>query len=256
MSSESVPTVSVEGKAAVVIGGTAGIGRAIALALADEGADVIATSRSEDSVARVTEELRDLDATTTEITCDVRDRTSIERLREVAEETFGSVDLLVNSAGSVAQSSIVDMTDEEWERDIDVCLTGVFRACQVFGRAMSDGSIINISSMSAGQARENRAAYCAAKSGVNGLTRAVAADLAPDIRVNAIAPGFVKTELAGEKLEDGSQFRETVDERTPMDRVARPEEIAGMAIYLASSAASFTTGQVLTVDGGYDKSAQ
>lgn len=256
MDSESVPTVSVEGKAAVVIGGTAGIGRAIALALADEGADVIATSRSEDSVARVTAELRDRGATTTEITCNVRDRASIECLQEVAEETFGTVDLLVNSAGSVAQSSIVDMSDEEWERDIDVCLTGVFRACQVFGRAMSDGSIINISSMSAGQARENRAAYCAAKSGVNGLTRAVAADLAPDIRVNAIAPGFVKTELAGEKLEDGSDFRETVDERTPMDRVARPKEIAGMALYLASSAASFTTGQVLTVDGGYDKSAQ
>ncbi len=256
MSSESTPAVGVEEQAAVVIGGTTGIGRVIALALAEEGADVIATSRSEDSVRSVTEELRERGATTTETTCDVRERATIEDLREVAEETLGSIDLLVNSAGSVAQASITEMTDDEWERDIDVCLTGVFRACQVFGRAMTEGSIVNISSMSAGQARENRPAYCAAKSGVNGLTRAAAADFAPDVRVNAIAPGFVKTELAGAKLEDGSQFRETVDERTPMERVATPEEIAGTAIYLASDAASFTTGQVLTVDGGYDVSAQ
>lgn len=256
MSSESTQAVGVEDRAAVVIGGTTGIGRAIALALAEEGADVIATSRTEDSVQSVTAELRDRGATTTAVTCDVRDRSSIEALRDVAEETLGSVDILVNSAGSVAKASITDMTDDEWERDIDVCLTGVFRACQVFGRTMTDGSIINISSMSAGQARENRAAYCAAKSGVNGLTRAAAADLAPEIRVNAIAPGFVKTPLAGEKLEDGSDFRETVDERTPMERVATPQEIAGLTIYLASDAASFTTGQVLTVDGGYDISAQ
>lgn len=256
MSSESTQTVSVEDRTAVVIGGTTGIGRAIALSLAEEGADVIATSRTEDSVRSVTAELRDRGATTTEITCDVRDRSSIEALRDVAEETLGSIDILINSAGSVAKASITDMTDDEWERDIDVCLTGVFRACQVFGRTMTDGSIINISSMSAGQARENRAAYCAAKSGVNGLTRAAAADLAPEIRVNAIAPGFVKTPLAGEKLEDGSDLRKTVDDRTPMERVATPQEIAGLTIYLASGAASFTTGQVLTVDGGYDISAQ
>lgn len=256
MASEPTPAVGVEDRSAVVIGGTTGIGRAIALAFAEAGADVIATSRSEDSVESVTAELRERGATTTEVTCDVRDRESIERLHEIAEDTLGSVDLLVNSAGSVAQSSVVEMTEEKWERDIDVCLTGVFRACQVFGRAMTEGSIVNISSMSAGQAREERPAYCAAKSGVNGLTRAAAADLAPEIRVNAIAPGFVKTPLAGEKLEDGSEFRETVDERTPMGRVAAPEEIADSVIYLASDAASFTTGQVLTVDGGYDISAQ
>ena len=256
MASEPTPAVSVEDRSAVVIGGTTGIGRAIALAFAEAGADVIATSRSENSVESVTAELQERGATTTEVTCDVRDRESIERLHEIAEDTLGSVDLLVNSAGSVAQASVVEMSEEEWEHDIDVCLTGVFRACQVFGRAMTEGSIVNVSSMSAGQAREERPAYCAAKSGVNGLTRAAAADLAPEVRVNAIAPGFVKTPLAGEKLEDGSEFRETVDERTPMGRVAAPEEIAGSVIYLTSDAASFTTGQVLTVDGGYDISAQ
>ncbi len=256
MTSESTPRGKLDGESAVVIGGTTGIGRAIALAFADEGADVIATSRSEDTVESVTAELRERGATTTAVTCDVRDRTSIEQLHTVARETLGSVSILVNSAGSVAQSSVVEMTEEEWERDIDVCLTGVFRACQIFGRTMTEGSIVNISSMSADQARENRAAYCAAKSGLNGLTRAAAADLAPEIRVNAVAPGFVKTPLAGEKLEDGSEFRATTDARTPMERVATPDEIAGTVVYFASDESSFTTGQVLTVDGGYDIEAQ
>ncbi|MFC5973669.1 SDR family NAD(P)-dependent oxidoreductase [Halomarina salina] len=256
MDSDSTPAVSVDGKSAVVIGGTSGIGRAIALAFAEDGADVVATSRTEESVEQVTEELRERGATTTAVTCDVTDRESVEELCAVAEETLGSIDVLVNSAGVNAEASITEMTEEEWAQDIEVDLTGVFRACQVFGRVMGEGSIVNISSMSAGQAREERASYVAAKSGVDGLTRAASADLAPEIRVNAIAPGFVKTEMAGPKLDDGTEFRETVDERTPMERVATPDEIAGTAIYLASDAASFTTGEVVVVDGGYDNSAQ
>ncbi|WP_283402031.1 SDR family oxidoreductase [Halorubrum sp. DM2] len=256
MSTDSMPSVSVEGKTAVVIGGTRGIGRAIALGFAEDGADVVATSRSADAVERVAEELRERGAATAEVTCDVTDADSLETLRDTTIEEVGDVDILVNSAGTVAQSPITEMTDEEWQQDIEVDLTGVFTACRVFAREMDAGSIINISSMSADQAREARAAYCAAKSGVNGLTRAAAADLAPDIRVNAIAPGFVKTEMAGPKLDDGSEFRETVDERTPMGRVATPDEMVGTALYLASDAASFTTGEVITVDGGYDDSAQ
>ncbi|WP_048076362.1 SDR family NAD(P)-dependent oxidoreductase, partial [Halorubrum sp. AJ67] len=228
----------------------------IALGFAEDGADVVATSRSADAVERVAEELRERGAATAEVTCDVTDADSLETLRDATVEEVGDVDILVNSAGTVAQSPITEMTDEEWQQDIEVDLTGVFTACQVFAREMDAGSIINISSMSADQAREARAAYCAAKSGVNGLTRAAAADLAPDIRVNAIAPGFVKTEMAGPKLDDGSEFRETVDERTPMGRVATPDEMVGTALYLASDAASFTTGEVITVDGGYDDSAQ
>jgi NAD(P)-dependent dehydrogenase (short-subunit alcohol dehydrogenase family) len=139
---------------------------------------------------------------------------------------------------------------------MDVFLKGTFRACQIFAQAMDSGSIINISSMSADQIRECRPAYCAAKSGVNGLTRAASVDLAPEIRVNAIAPGFVKTRATKERLSNGSDFRETIDDRTPLDRVADPQEIGGIAIYLASDAASFTTGEIVTVDGGYDRSAQ
>jgi NAD(P)-dependent dehydrogenase (short-subunit alcohol dehydrogenase family) len=251
----STRTVSVENKTAVVIGGTTGIGRAIARAFAADGAAVIATSRSPASVAAITDELRDRGVTTAEVTCDVTDRASIEGLRDVALDTFGSVDVLVNSAGATDHAPIRTMTDEQWDRSMDVFLTGVFRACQVFSRVMDTGSIVNISSMSADQSRVERPAYCAAKSGVNGLTRAAAADLAPEIRVNAIAPGFVRTELSGERLADGSSVRETIDERTPLNRIGRTEEIAGTAVYLASDAASFTTGEVITVDGGYDRSA-
>ncbi|MFD1643971.1 SDR family NAD(P)-dependent oxidoreductase [Halohasta litorea] len=255
MSKPTTSTVDVSNRTAVVIGGTSGIGRAIVLAFADSGADVVATSRSEDAVEETAEELRSLGAATTMVTCDVREMSSIERLYDEAAAEVGKIDILVNSAGSVAKDPIWSMDMSDWERDIDTNLTGVFRACQVFGREMEQGSIINISSMSAGQAREQRAAYCAAKSGVNGLTRAAAADLAPDVRVNAIEPGFVNTPLAGDAFAEGTDLRAKIDDQTPMERVAQPEEIAGAAVYLASDAASFTTGEIITVDGGYDDSA-
>ncbi|NGM69518.1 SDR family oxidoreductase [Natronolimnobius sp. AArcel1] len=249
---EESGAISVEDKTAVVIGGTSGIGLEIARAFARNGADVVATSRSEESVADAAAELRDLGAETTEVTCNVRDLESLETLKDEVEAALGTPDVLVNSAGSVAAAPVTEMTEDEWDQDIDICLSGVFRAIKVFGNAMDEGSIVNISSMSADQSREARAGYVSAKAGLNGLTRATAADLGPDIRVNAISPGFVKTELAGPKLEDGSEFREGVDERTPMDRVATPNEISGAALYLASDAASFTTGEIITIDGGYN----
>ncbi|QIO24804.1 SDR family NAD(P)-dependent oxidoreductase [Haloarcula sp. JP-L23] len=255
MTDPAAQTVSVADKNAVVIGGTSGIGRAIALAFADDGANVVATSRHEDAVETAAEELRDRGAETATVTCDVREMESIERLYDVASNELGEIDVLVNSAGSVAKASITEMEAEDWARDIDTNLTGVFRACQVFGREMDSGSIVNISSMSAGQAREQRPAYCAAKSGVNGLTRAAAADLGPEIRVNAIEPGFVETPLAGDAFAEGTELRKQIDERTPLERVAQPDEIAGAAVYLASDAASFTTGETLTIDGGYDDSS-
>lgn len=255
MEQDSYPRVTVDGKRAVVIGGTSGIGRAIALGFAENGAGVIASSRDQSSVEETATEIRDRDRTTAAITCDVTDRDSLEQLAEAAVETLGGVDILVNSAGSVAKSSVTTMSEADWNRDIEVNLTGVFRACQVFANTMDEGSIINISSMSSGQAREERPAYCAAKSGVDGLTRAAAADLAPEIRVNAIAPGFVKTPLAGDAFDEGTETRAEIDRQTPMERVATPDEMVGGALYLASDAASFTTGEVIRVDGGYDDSA-
>lgn len=255
MSERSKPAVTVSDKSAVVIGGTSGIGRAIALKFAEEGADVVATSRRSEAVDNVCEEIQSQGVNTASITCDVRDEDSIEDLYEMASAEIGEIDILVNSAGSVAKSSVTEMELENWQRDIDVNLTGVFRSCRVFGRNMTSGSIINISSMSARQAREARPAYCAAKSGVNGLTRATAADLGPQIRVNAIEPGFVSTPLASDTLAEGTDIRSQIDDRTPLERVAIPEEIAGTAVYLASDGAAFTTGEIITVDGGYDRSS-
>lgn len=255
MSGSNPKNVNVTNKNVVVIGGTSGIGRAVALAFANDGANVVPTSRRKNAVKSAANDLRDYDAETAVVTCDVRDMESVEHLYDVASDKLGQIDVLVNSAGSVAKAPITEMGMDAWNQDIDTNLTGVFRACQVFGQKMDSGSIINISSMSAGQAREQRPGYCAAKSGVNGLTRAAAADLAPEIRVNAIEPGFVETPLAGDAFKKGTKLRAQIDTQTPLERVAQPDEIAGTAIYLASDAASFTTGEIITVDGGYDNSS-
>ena len=247
--------VTVEGKNAVVIGGTSGIGRGIARAFVEDGANVIATSRSQEAVAAITEEIRSEGGATTAQPCDTTNRESITDLRNAAVDTFGHVDILVNSVSTTAHASITEMSDEQWDRSLDVFLTGTFLACQIFAREMDEGSIVNISSMSADQIREERPAYCAAKSGVNGLTRAASVDLAPEIRVNAIAPGFVRTRATADRLAEGTSARDSIDERTPMNRVADTGEIAGAAIYLGSDASSFTTGEILTIDGGYDRSA-
>lgn len=243
--------VTVEGKNAVVIGGTSGIGRGFAA----EGADVVATSRDEGWVAETAAELRELGATTTEITTDFRDPEAIEELEATAREELGGVDVLVNSAGAVSRAPVTELSEEGWARDVDVCLTGVFRAIKAFGATMESGSIVTISSMSADQIRHERPGYCAAKAGVEGLTRAASADLAPEIRVNAIAPGFIQTPITAGQYAEGTEKRERIEQRAPTTGVGETQDVVGVAIYLASDAAAFTTGEVITVDGGYDGAA-
>lgn len=243
--------VSVDGKTAVVIGGTSGIGEAIALGFAADGADVVATSRHEEKVVTTAEKLRAEGAATIEHTCDVTDRATLEALRDETIETFGSVDVLVASQGAISRYPFADVPEDEWDRVLDVALDGVYRACQVFAEEMDDGSVVNISSLAARLAVANAPAYSAAKGGVDSLTRAMATELAPEIRVNAIAPGFVITPQNEDEYAEGTDKRNRIDERTPLGRVADREEIVGAAIYLASDAASYTTSEVLTVDGGF-----
>lgn len=247
--------VSVEGKSAVVIGGTSGIGEAIALGFAADGADVIATSRTPEKVASTTAAIEEMGRETAEVVCDVTDRDSLEDLRDRAEATFGTVDVLVNSPGNISRRRILDLTEDDWNDVVDVVLDGVYRACQLFGRTMEDGSIVNISSLAARLSLANAPAYSAAKGGVDAFTRAAAKEFAPDIRVNAIAPGFIITPLNEDVYAEGTLKRERIDCRTPMGRVGNREEMVGAAIYLASDAASYTTGEVLTVDGGFANSA-
>lgn len=247
--------VTVEGKRAVVIGGTSGIGEAIALGFAADGADVIATSRTEDRVAETAEKLRERGAETAAVTCDVTDRASIEQLGAAAAERFGGVDILVTSAGAIARRRVAEIEEADWHHVLDVQLTGVYRAIQTFAAVMEAGSIVTISSLAARLALADAAAYSAAKGGVEALTRTAAKELAPEIRVNAIAPGFVITPQNEATYAPGTWKRERVETRTPMGRVAQREEIVGAAIYLGSDAASYTTGDVLTIDGGFADSA-
>lgn len=247
--------VSVAGKRAVVIGGTSGIGRAIALAFAADGADVVASSRTPERVAETADELRDLGAETTEVTCDVTDCASLEALCDAATETFGGVDVLVNSPSAIARKGLLDATEAEWQHVFDVQLDGVFRACQTFTRRMSTGSIVNIASLSSVVAMSGLVAYAAAKGGVDAFTRVAATELAPEIRVNAVRPGFVRTAQTADAYAEGSHRYERITRRAAIPRMARPEEIAGAAIYLASDAAGYTTGEIVTVDGGFAASA-
>lgn len=247
--------VSVAGKTAVVVGGTSGIGRGIARAFAADGADVVATSRTPERVATTAEELRELGAETVEVTCDVADRESLEALRDATLDELGGVDVLVNSPSALARAGLRDLTEEEWARVIEIQLTGVFRTTQVFAERMERGSVVNIASLSSQTTIRDLVAYSAAKGGVEAFTRTAARELAPDVRVNAIRPGFIETEQTADAYAEDTDRYGRITERAAAGRIGTPADVAGAAIYLASDAASYTTGAMLTVDGGFETGA-
>jgi NAD(P)-dependent dehydrogenase (short-subunit alcohol dehydrogenase family) len=240
-------------KTAVVAGGTSGIGRTLALGLADAGADVVAVGRREDLVDDVAAAIESRGRRTLRMTADVTNRASLERVREACLNAFGQVDILVAAAGVSARVSTLDMDAAEWRRVLDTNLTGTLHACQVFGAGMvarRSGRIINVASLSSFVGFHEVAAYTASKSGVAGLTRALAVEWAPHgVNVNAIAPGVFVTDLNRQML--GSARGQEILMRTPMRRFGNVEELIGAAVFLASDAASFVTGQLLVVDGGF-----
>ncbi len=247
--------VTVKGKRTVVIGGTSGIGRAIALGFAEDGADVVASSRTDSAVEKTAEEIRGRGAETVTVTCDVTDRDSLVALRDAVVEELGGVDVLVTSPSAIARASIAEVSDDDWNHVLDVQLTGVHRACQVFQEVMDEGSIVTISSMGSTLAMPQTGAYSAAKGGTDSYTRVAAKELGPEIRVNAIRPGFILTPQTEDAYGEGTQRRREVEKKTEAGRIGDPAELVGAAIYLASDAASYTTGEVLTVDGGFSNSA-
>lgn len=256
MDSYTHTPVTVENKRIVVIGGTSGLGQAIAVGFAADGANVIATSRSEEKVEETATLLEGRGATTARVTCDVTDRNSLEAVRETAKKTFDGVDVVVASQGAISRETVLGIKDDNWEFVTDVALDGVRRTTQAFAPAMDNGgSIINISSLAARLSMANLPAYSAAKGGVEAFTRASAKELAPEIRVNAIAPGFFITPQNADTYAEGTDKRTRIDRRTPMGRVGDRKELVGAAIYLSSDASSFVTGEVLTVDGGFANSA-
>jgi NAD(P)-dependent dehydrogenase (short-subunit alcohol dehydrogenase family) len=245
---------SLKNKVAVVLGGTSGIGRAIALGFAKAGALTVASSRDPARVEETAAELESGGARTLRIASDVRDRASLERLCNETVLAFGAVDILMVTSGAHKKIATAEISDEEWNSIIDTNLNGTFRANQVFGRQMirqQGGSIVNTCSLTTFVSFLEVAAYSASKAGVHMLTKSLACEWARyNIRVNAIAPGVFRTPLNARVL-DIPERMAAIGERTPMGRVGRVEELVGAAVFLASDAASYVTGQTIPVDGGF-----
>lgn len=243
------------GKTSLVTGAGRGIGHSIAMALAEAGSHLVLCSRSRDELESVAQEVRALGVKALVAPCDVTDAGQVQAAVDAAISEFGAIDVLINNAGMTIKKPAEEVPLDEWQKVIDVNLTGVFLMAQAVGRQMlkqGHGSIINISSIAAKTAITGSLAYCASKGGVDMVTKGLAVEWAErGVRVNGLAPAYTETPLVKAITDAKADFADRVKARTPMNRMARPEEMVGAAIFLASDASSYITGETIMVDGGW-----
>jgi NAD(P)-dependent dehydrogenase (short-subunit alcohol dehydrogenase family) len=248
------PALNLAAKTAVVIGGTSGIGLALAKGLAEAGANVVPSGRRMDHIESAVAAIREQGRRSLAVVCDVTDRASLQTLHDAVCAEFGGVDILINCAGTTKREPILDVSEDDWNSILDTNLNGTLRACQIFGRTMIArryGRIINIASLSSFTGFYEVAAYGASKTAVASLTKSLAVEWATHgVCVNALVPGVFRTQLNTQLL-DGTPRGQELLLRTPMHRFGKVEELVGAAVFLASDAASFVTGHLLVVDGGF-----
>ena len=245
---------SLAGKRAIVTGASRGLGRAMATALAEAGADVVCASSTRDGAAQTAAAIRALGRQAWTAHADLADRAQVERMIADVEHIAPSIDILVNNGGTIARAPAVRYSDEEWDRVLRTNLDSTWRLCQAFGRAMLErgaGKIINVASVLSFTGGVTVPAYTASKHAVAGLTKALANEWAAhNVQVNAIAPGYFKTDNTRRLQDDPARFAE-ISARIPTARWGEPGDLAGAAVFLASRASDYVNGHVLVVDGGW-----
>src|SRR6201992_2535400 len=248
------PLFDLSGKSAVVVGGTSGIGLAMAVGLAEAGADVVATARRKEQVNEAAALIESRGRKSLRLTSDVGNRESLQRLHDETIKAWGKVDILINCAGKLKRAPTVDFPETDWDDIMDTNVTGTLRACQIFAPQMLErgyGRIINIASLNTFVALKEVAAYAASKAAVGALTKSLAVEWSSHgVTVNGIAPGVFRTALNQKLLDESDRGKELLM-RTPMGRFGKTEELVGSAIFLASDASTFVTGEILVVDGGF-----
>lgn len=248
---------ALDGETAVVTGAARGLGEEMASALAEAGANVAIADVDIAAAESTATALEETGASATAVEVDVTDEEQVQKMVETVADRLGPIDVLVNNAGIAANASAEAMEYETWKRVIDVNLSGVFLCAKHVGRGMLDrgsGRIINIASMSAYNVNvpQPQVGYNASKAGVLMVTKSMAVEWADrGVRVNAIAPGYMRTELVEGVLEADPEMEQTWLENTPMERLGRPEDLRGLVVYLASPASSYVTGEIVRIDGGY-----
>ena len=248
---------NLNGKVAIVTGARRGMGRTHALALAKAGAKVAVADISLEECQRVVEEIAKQGGEAMAIKCDVSKKKEVDEMVKKIVKEFGKIDILVNNAGIAQFVPFLEMTEEEWDRTLDINLKGYFLCAQACVKEMvkqKSGVIVNIASVAMGQqgvGMSNIVHYCASKGGIAGMTEALAVELAPyNIRVNAISPGMIETPMISSIKQD-SKTVEAMLAKVPMRRVGKPEEVSNLVLFLASEVSSYMTGSTVIIDGGW-----